>query len=99
MQDSTHRHPVRKSLIRGKADGGFGVLLGSTHLTTKLIEPRRKTQGIAEAKGMRRVLRQGHRLIVPCQPLVRIAKRPQRMGGMAAAHHACVLPIEERRGM
>src|SRR5712691_9658349 len=97
-QDRTHRPPVRKSLFLGETESGFTTFLGATPLTTELIEHRRTTQGIAEAKGMRHVLRQGHRLIGPCESLVRIAKPPQRQRGMATAHHARVLPIEEHRG-
>jgi hypothetical protein len=62
------------------------------------MEDSSMTQSITQAKGMRTLLRQGHRLVVPRQPLVRIAKPPQRPGGTAEANHASVLPIEERRG-
>ena len=49
-------------------------------------------------KGCATLLRQGHRLVAPRQPLVRIAQVPQRPRGKAVANHASVLPIEERRG-
>src|SRR5262249_19011195 len=65
---------------------------------TELMEQSRTTQGITQAMGVYNVLRQGQCLIIPCQPLVRIAKIPQGPGGMAAADHASVLPIEERLG-
>ena len=55
-------------------------------------------QGKTQAKGVRTLLRQGHRLVAPRQPLVRIAQEPQRPGGIAVANHTSVLPIEERRG-
>src|SRR5438445_65876 len=91
-QNSTHRPPVRKSLVRGKADGGFCTILGETYLAAELMDHGSNAQGKTEAKGVCNLLRQGQRLIVPCQPLVRIAKVPQRPGGMAAAHHTRVLP-------
>ena len=47
---------------------------------------------------MDNVLRQGHRLLALRQPLLRSAQGPQHPGGMAAADHASVLPIEERLG-
>ena len=62
------------------------------------MEHGSKAQGKTQAKGVRTLLRQGHRLVAPRQPLVRIAKIPQRPGGIAAANHASVVPIEERRG-
>src|SRR5262249_58938819 len=81
-----------------KADEGFGALLDSTSLAAVLMERRRTKQGITQTIGMCTLLCQGHRLIVSCQSLVRIAKEPQRYGGMAAAHHTSVLSIEERKG-
>src|SRR5215475_14690581 len=47
---------------------------------------------------MRHLLCQGHCLVAPRQPLVRIAKIPHRKGAIAVASHARVLAIEERRG-
>src|SRR6266705_2720132 len=96
-QESTTRPPERKPLIRGDADGGFRVLLGGMPLTAQLMEPGSKAQGEAQAKRVGTLLRQGHCLVVPCQPLVRIAQIPQRPGSQAMAHHASILPIEERR--
>ena len=48
----------------------------STHLTAELMEHRRTAQGKTEAKGVCTLLRQGHRLLAPRQPLVRIAQDP-----------------------
>ena len=62
------------------------------------MEHGSKVQGKTQAKGVRTLLRQGHRFLAPRQPLVRIAQVPQRPGGKAVAHHPSVLPIEERRG-
>src|SRR4029453_4134226 len=99
VQQRTHRPPVRKSLFCGEAEGGFGTLLGSLPLPAELMEPGSNAPGIRQAKGVRTLLRQGHRLVVPCQPLVRIAKTPQRAGTNAMAKHTRVLPIEDRRGV
>ena len=97
-QDRTVRHPVRKSLFRGEADGGFGTLLGRTPLTAELMEHGSPAQGKTQAKGACTLLRQGHCLLAPRQPLVRRAQVPQHPSSIAAANHASVLPIEERRG-
>jgi hypothetical protein len=97
-QDRTHRPPVRKFLFRGEADGGFGVLLDGTPFPAKLMEHSPNTQGITQTKGVRTLLRQGHRLLAPRQPLVRIAQVPQRPGSNAMANHTRVLPVEERMG-
>ena len=40
------------------------------------------TQGKRQAKGVRQLLRQGHRLVAPLQGLVRIAQKPQGQGGI-----------------
>src|SRR5262249_39969752 len=77
-------------------DEGCGTFLGQTHLATELMEPGSKVQDITQAIGVDNLLRQCQRLIVPCQSLVRRAKVQQRPGGMAAAHHARVLSVEER---
>src|SRR5262245_8325980 len=98
VQERTGCHPGWKSLFRGETDSGFRSLLGRTHLPTELMEKGSKAQDITQTRWVDHGLRQGHRLLVPCQPLLRIPQRPQRPGGMAAAHHACVLPIEERQG-
>src|SRR5262249_32395535 len=95
MQESTTRPPERKTLRRGDADGGFRVLLGGMHLTTELMEHGSKAQGETQGKRIRTLLRQGHCLVVPCQPLVRIAQQPQRQGVMTRADHPSVLAIEK----
>src|SRR5439155_24835009 len=96
--EKTTRSPERKPLIRGDADGGFRILLGRMPLMAQqLMEPGSKAQGETQAKRVGTLLRQGHCLVVPCQPLVRIAQIPQRPGSQAMAHHASILPIEERR--
>src|SRR5215831_3056979 len=56
------------------------------------------TQGITQTEGVRALLRQCHRLLTLRQPLVRIAKNAQRTSRKALAHHASVLPMQERRG-
>jgi hypothetical protein len=53
---STARLPLRESLVRGKADGGFNVFLGETLLTTELMECGSVIQGIHQAKGVRTLL-------------------------------------------
>src|SRR3989442_11505897 len=92
------RPPILKSLFLGETDSGFSTLLGRTHLTAELMKHGSKAQAITKTIGVYNVLRQGHRLIVPCQSLVRIAKGPQRRGSKVMARHASVLPIEERLG-
>src|SRR5712691_11226952 len=96
--DKADCHPVWKSLFRRKAHSGFGAFLGATLLPAKLMEYRSSTQGKTQAIGVRNLLCQGHCLVAPHQPLVRIPQIPQRPGGMAAAHHTRALPIEEHRG-
>ena len=98
-QDSTTRPPVRKSLFRGEADGGFGALLGGT-------APRGGTDGTWQQQLKAKPRLKGCALccarvtasLAPRQPLVRIAQIPQRPGVKAVANHPSVLPIEERRG-
>jgi hypothetical protein len=98
VQNSTVRHPAQKSLFHGEAHGGFGTLLSDTPLATALMEHGSPAQGKTEAKRVCALLSQGHRLIVPRQPLVRIAQGPQRPGGIAAAKHPGILPMEKHRG-
>src|SRR5438270_3559149 len=88
VQDRTERHKLRKSLCRREADGGCGARLGRTHFAAQLMENRRTTQGKTQAQGVRNLLRQRHRLVVPCQSLVRIAQEPQRSRVMAVTSHA-----------
>jgi hypothetical protein len=98
-QKRTERYPVRETLLRGKTDGGFSTLLGSTHLAAALMEEGSSTQGRTQAKGVCALLRQCHRLLALRQPLIRRAKQPQRLGGMAVVpHHTSVASIEERSG-
>src|SRR5215510_13088716 len=97
-QSSTVCDPERKSLFRGKADGGFSTFLGATHLTTELMDHSSTAQDPPQAKGVCNLLREGHRLLALRQPLVRIAQTPQRPGSKAMANHPSVLSIEERRG-
>src|SRR5262245_12260734 len=94
-QDSTLRPPVRKSLGRGKADRCFDTLLGATYPTTEGMEYGSEKQGKTQAKGMCTLLRQRHRLLAPCQPLVRISQRPERPSGKDVANHPRVLPMLE----
>src|SRR5215471_2786487 len=57
------------------------------------------TQGVIQAEGVCTLLRQGYRLVVPCQPLVRIPQRPERVSGVATANYTRVLPMQEYRGV
>src|SRR5713101_6849887 len=97
-QDRTTCTPVWESLFGGEDNGGFGALLGGTPFPAELMEHRRKAQGKTQTKGVRNLLRQGHRLLALRQPLVRIAQVPQRPGTNAMANHARVLPVEDCRG-
>src|SRR5215831_9648077 len=98
MIDRTSRHPVLKSLFLSEADKGCGTFLGQTHLAAEEMEHSSKEQRESQAKRVRNLLRQGHCLVAPRQPLVRIAKIPQRPTGTAMTHGTSVHPIEERRG-
>src|SRR5262249_324507 len=97
-QEKTTRPPVRKPLLRSDADRGFRILLGGMPLTAQLMEHSSKAQGTTEAKGMGTLLRQRQRFVASCQPLVRIAKQPQRQSSSAMAHHPSVFAVEKRRG-
>src|SRR5215471_11672280 len=96
-QESTECLPLRKSLIHGKADEGFGTFLGQAHLAAERMEDGRKHQGVTYTKGMRHLLRQGHCLVTPRQRLGRRAQVPQRPSGIAVTNHASMFPIEEPR--
>src|SRR4029450_3308122 len=96
-QNSTVCHPERKSLFRGKADGGFSTFLGETHLTTELMVHSSTGQDQTQAKRVCNLLGAGHRLLALRSPLVRIAQTPQCPGSKAMANHPSVLAIEERR--
>src|SRR5215475_3588326 len=90
-QESTTRPPDGKSLCCGEAHGGFGTLLGGMPLAAYLMEHGSKAQDKIQAKGMCTLLRQGYRLLAPCQPLRRIAQEPQRPGSIDVANHPRVL--------
>src|SRR4029453_7071238 len=94
-QYSTERHPERKSLFHGETDRGFGTLLGSTPLAAELMEHGSKGQDKTQAKGVRTLLRQRHRLLALRPPLLRKAKYPQWQSGKAVTYHTRVFPIEE----
>src|SRR5215831_6385243 len=96
-QNSTLRHPGREPLFLSKLHGGFSTLVHCTHLATELMEHASPAQGKTEAKGVSTVLRQRHCLLASRQPLVRIAKHPQRPVGKAVTHHPSVLAIAKRR--
>ena len=51
-----------------------------------------------QAKRVGELLCQGHGFLDACPRLVRIAQVPQRRGGIAAAQHPGILPMEEHRG-
>src|SRR5262245_51001655 len=55
-------------------------------------------QGKTQAQVVRTLLRQDYGFLTPRQPLVRVAKIPQRPRVPNVAQHARILPIEERRG-
>src|SRR5262249_36370269 len=97
-EDRTDRPPERESLFLGEVDSGFSRLLGSTHLTAKLMENGSKAQGKTQAKGVCTLLCQGDRLIVPHFPLVRIAQEPQHPSIQAMTNYTSVLAIEKSRG-
>src|SRR5262249_32671298 len=63
VQQRTKRHPELKSLFFSKVDSGFGAFLGGTLLTTKMMDQGSRTQSKTEAKGVRTLLRQRHRLV------------------------------------
>src|SRR5262249_36834754 len=84
--------------LRRDNDARFSTLVHCTHLAAELMEYRRTTQGMTQAKRVRTLLCQRHRLLTSHQPLIRIAKYPQRPSGVDVANHASILPIEERRG-
>src|SRR5437867_9179214 len=96
VQDRTIRSPVRETLFRGKTDGGFGTLVGSTHLTAELMEGGSSTQGKTQGKGVCSLLCQGQRLLALRQPLVRITQAPQRPGAKAVASDTNIVRSEER---
>src|SRR6266700_7052339 len=96
--DRTDCHPIRETLFLRQAHRGFGAFLVPTRLATELMAYRRTTHGKVQAKRVRTLLRQGHRLLAPRQPLVRIAQVPQRPRSVAVTHHPRVVSIEERRG-
>src|SRR5262245_43464005 len=73
-QETTDRHPERKSLFFGEENDGFGALLDGTYLATELMQCRHPTAGDTQAKGMRQLLREGQSLVAPCERLVRIAQ-------------------------
>src|SRR5262245_22977667 len=85
-------------MFLGEVENGFGTVLGTMHLATEIMDCGSTVQGVSQAKGVCPLLRQGHRLLDPRQPLVRIAQQPEEMGVMAAARHPSILPIEQRRG-
>ena len=93
MQERTDCHPGLKSLFLSKAHSGFSAFLSSTHFTAELMDNSSSIPRLPEAVGVRRLLRQGHRFIIPRQPLVRIPQQPQRPSGKAATHHTSVLPM------
>src|SRR5207237_1899998 len=71
-QHSTKRYPVWKPLVRREEHRSFGVFLRRTHVTAKLMENSRTTQGKTQAKRVCNLMRPGHCLVVPCSPLLRI---------------------------
>src|SRR5262247_2530309 len=95
-QDSTLRRPVRESLCHGKADHSFSTLLDGMHLPAELMDDGSMTQGITQTEGVCTLLRHGYCLVVPHQPLLRIAKNAQRTRSYALAHHPSVLAIAKR---
>src|SRR5215510_955400 len=75
VQNSTVRRPERKSLFRSEMHGGCGTLQCDPPLATALMKHGSPAQGKTEAKRVCALLCQGHRLLVPRQPLVRIAQK------------------------
>src|SRR5215475_1166464 len=80
-------HPYRKSLFLRESNHSFGVPLSVTPLAAELMECGSKAQNKTQAIGVCALLRQRHRLVALCQPLLRIAKIPQHPGGVDVANH------------
>src|SRR5262249_38609316 len=97
-QERTDRHPEWESLVLRKADSGFSAFLGSTPLTTQAMIFASTDEGRTEAVRVYQVLRQGHRLVDPRQPLLRIAQTPQCPSTMDATQDASVFAMEECKG-
>ena len=89
---------MAETLCRGEADSGFCTILGATLFTTILMEHGSTDQGETQAKRVRNLLSQSHRLVHLRPPLFSIAKRPERPSGIDVANQTSILPIEERRG-
>ena len=69
-QESTDCLPLRKSLVRGKADGASARSWVKQYLAAERMEDGRKHQGVTyRLKGCATCLRQGHRLATPRQRL------------------------------
>src|SRR5262245_4987622 len=75
-QDRTVGPPVRKSLVRGEADSGFGILLGGLPRAAQLMEPGSQAQGETQAQRVRNLLCERHRLVTLREPPLRIAQTP-----------------------
>src|SRR5262249_38924499 len=98
-QNSIEGYPEWEPLFLRKAQGGFGMLLGSTPLTAELMEHGSSTQGRRAAEGVRCLLCQRYRCLALPQPLLRIPQRPQRPRGTVEQNHPHVLPQQERKGV
>ena len=65
----------------------------------QLMDHGSETQGKTQAEGVPNLVHQRPCFVALHQPLLRIAKRPQRQGGIGMAPYAIILPREERRGV
>src|SRR4029434_3074539 len=79
-------------------DNVYARLQGNIHLATKLMVLGSKVQGVSQAKGVCPLLRQGHCLVAPRQPLVQIDPHPQCPRDNWPARRPSIIPIEQRRG-
>ena len=85
-------------MLARESHGGFRLLMGYLDILAVLIlhssMAKRKTQGV----GMRQFMGQCQCLVQTLQPLLGIAKMPQRPGSIAAAYHAGILAVEKGVG-
>src|SRR5215510_6799480 len=88
VQHRTNRPKLRESMFLCEIDCGFGAFLGAMYLPTQLMEHSSTAQGKNEAMRACHLLRQGYRLLAPCERLVRIAQTPQYQSADVVERHA-----------
>src|SRR5882724_7583951 len=92
------RYPDGETLVRREAESGFCTILDCLRLQAELMEHSSPAQGKTQTKGVCTLLRQRQRFVAAHQPLVWIAKIPQRPGGVGVTNHPRVLPMLEHSG-